>query len=181
VSPTDFVIPGYPPPTEAFTMRDASSITDLVCHHTAGPKNQTPLEIDAFERGRADDPDIYTPYTYLINDAGTVYTGRPPLAVSAASWGRNRESIAICLIGNFQRDDKGYNGPPSDAALTALYDLVLLVHKQYPSIVRTYPHGDIEKMFFPGDSDYGTECAGDELNESIPGIKARVAAILRKH
>jgi hypothetical protein len=175
---SDFVIPGYPPPTEAFTMREASSIVDCVVHHTAGPKNQTPLEIDAFERTR---DDIYTPYTYLIDDAGTVYTGRPPLAVSAASYGRNEESIAICLIGNFQRDDRGYNGPPSDAALTALYDLVLLVHKQYPSITRTYPHGAIEKMFFPGDSDYGTECAGDQLNESIPGIKSRVAAILRRH
>jgi hypothetical protein len=172
------VVPGYPPPTEPFTMRDASSITDLICHHTAGPKNQTPLEIDAFERARGD---IAMPYNYLIDDAGTVYTGRPPLAVSAASYGRNQESIAICLIGNFQRDDPGFNGPPSHAALTALYDLVLLVHRQYPSIVRTYPHGKIADMFFGGDSDYATECAGDQLGESIPGIKSRVAAILRKH
>jgi hypothetical protein len=173
VNTTDIVVPGYPPPTEAYTMRDASSIVDCVVHHTAGPKNQTPLE-----RTRGD---IAMPYNYLIDDAGTVYTGRPTLAVSAASYGRNQESVAICLIGNFQRDDPGFNGPPSHAALTALYDLVLLVHRQYPSITRTYPHGAISDMFFGGDSDYATECAGDQLGESIPGIKSRVAAILRKH
>jgi hypothetical protein len=177
----NIVVPGYPPPTDAFTMREASSVSDLVLHHTAGPKEQTPLEIDAFERTRGD---IAMPYNYLIDDSGTVYTGRPPLAVSAASYGRNKQSIAICLIGNFQRDDPGFNGPPSAAALTALYDLVLLVHRQYPSIMRTYPHGAISEIFFGGDSDYATECAGDQLDEELMrpgGIKSRVAAILRRH
>ena len=175
------VDPGYPAPTSPFTTRAESSISDLVVHHTAGPKSQTPLEIDAFERGRGD---IGMPYTWLIDDAGTIYSGRPPEAVSAASFGRNRQSIAVCLIGDFQRDDPGFNGPPSDAALKSLYDLVLWAHHKYPSIIRTYPHGAISDMFFGGDSNYATACAGDQLDAKLMdpgGIKARVASVLQKH
>jgi hypothetical protein len=175
------VNPGYPAPTSDLTSRDAGSISDAIIHHTAGPKDQTPLDIDAFERTRGD---VMIPYTYLIDDSGTIYSGRPPLAVSAASFGRNRQSIAICLIGDFQVDDAGYNGPPSVAALTSLYDLLLWVHRQYPSIIRTYPHGSISSMFYGGDSDYATECAGDELNAKVMdpgGIKSRIAAILQAH
>jgi hypothetical protein len=174
--------PGYPPPLGQLTPRNASSITDCIVHHTAGPKNQTALEIDAFERTRGD---IAMPYTYLIDDTGAIYSGRPALTVSAASFGRNRESIAICLIGNFQRDDPGYNGPPSVAALTSLYDLILWTHQRFHSINRTYPHESIAAIFFGGDDNYATECAGDQLNNELmkkpDGIKARVAAVLRNH
>jgi hypothetical protein len=175
------VNPGYPAPMSDFTPRNTNTITDAIVHHTAGPKNQTPLEIDAFERNNGD---VFMPYTYLIDNAGVIYSGRPADVVSAASFGRNQQSIAICLIGNFQAHDAGYNGPPSAAALISLYDLLLWLHRQYPSIIRTYPHGSIAAMFFGGDSDYATECAGDELSAKVMdpgGIKSRIAAILRAH
>ena len=175
------VNPHYAPPTESLIPRSASSVTDLVVHHSASPKDQTVLEIDAFERANGD---AMMPYTYLIDDAGVIYSGRPALTVSAASFGRNRESIAVCLIGNFQRSDSGFNGPPSQAALTSLYDLILWLHLQFPSINRTYPHGCIADLFFDGDPGYATECAGDQLDEKLMdpgGIKSRVAAVLQRH
>jgi len=167
----------YPAPTSPFTPRSAGAITDFIVHHSAGPKSQTPMQIDAFERTEGD---IYIPYTWLIDDKGTIYSGRPPEFISAASYGRNAESVAVCLIGNFQKDDKGYNGPPSTAALNSLYDLCLYAHKKYPSIIRTYPHGSIAHLFFEDDDNYATECAGDQLNALVPGIKSRISKLLVK-
>jgi hypothetical protein len=170
--------PAYPQAAGSFTMRSLSGITDFIVHHSAGPKSQTPLEIDAFERGNGD---VYMPYTWLIDDAGTIFAGRPANYVSAATYGRNQESVAVCLIGDFQRDDAGYNGPPSAAALAALEALCLLAHKQFPSIVRTIVHGDVAAMFFGGDGNYATACCGDELKADVEQIRSRIAATLRKH
>jgi hypothetical protein len=171
-----FVEPAYPPPTGDFTPRPASAITDAIIHHTDGPQSQTPLEIDAFERSRGD---IAMPYTWLIGPDGTIYTGRPPLVESAASYGRNEQSVAICVIGAFQEGTPEYNGPPTDAALDQLLELLVWVHRQYPTIERTIAHRDIAPMFYPDDQgDYSTACCGSVLYALLPDIKAKVFAEL---
>ena len=170
--------PGYSDPTSPFTVRGDDAVTDFVVHHSAGPLNQTPLEIDAFER---ENGDIYMPYTWLIDNKGNIYSGRPVYAVSAATFGRNQESVAVCLIGNFERSSPGYNGPPSQEALASLETLCMWAHRQYPSIVRTYCHGDVAGLFYGGDSNYATLCCGDILRTQVAGIKARIAAALIKH
>jgi hypothetical protein len=166
----------YPDQAGPFSLRALSSITDFIVHHSAGPTSQTPLEIDAFERSRGD---IYIPYTWLIGADGTVYDGRPITAISAASYGRNAQSVAVCVIGNFQENDAGYTGPPSDAQLNSLLSLCIYAHRTIPMIVRTYAHGDIAMMFYPQDpGDYSTACCGSVLRAKLPDIKSKVAQAL---
>ncbi len=166
----------YPAPAQAFTPRSASAITDFVVHHTAGPLAQTPLEIDAFERTNGD---IFMPYTWLIDSAGNIYEGRPPLTISAATFGRNVESVACCLIGNFQDNAAGFNGPPSAAQFAALTDLCVWAHRQFPAISQTYAHGDVAHLFYHDDSFYATECCGNVLRALLPGLRTSVSAALQ--
>lgn len=172
----EIIAVNYPPPTHPFSMRDGSNITDFVVHHSAGPLTQTPPQIDAFERTNGD---IYMPYTWLIDTAGKVYAGRPPLAISAATFGRNVESVACCMIGNFQDDASGFHGPPSAAQLGALTDLCIWAHRQFPSISRTYAHGDVAGLFYNGDSFYATACCGNVLRALLPALRTRVAGALQ--
>lgn len=171
-----FVGPGYPPVNGEFTPRERSTVTDLVIHHTAGPKTQTPLEIDAFERTRGD---IYMPYTWLIGPDGTIYNGRPPLAVSAATYGRNVQSVAICLIGNFQSDDAGFTGDPPSEQLNALLSLAIWVHRQFPTIDNTYAHGQVYQYHPSEMTDYTTACCGNALIVMLPDIKNKIRAALQ--
>ena len=175
----NIVTPPYVGPRSPWVARNTGSVTDFIVHHSAGPKSQTPMEIEAFELGRGDNG---MPYTWLIDDKGTVYTGRPPHAVSAATYGRNSESVAVCMIGNFELGDTGYNGPVSDAALASLVDLCILAHRQLPSIVRTIAHRDVALLFYPQDQgDYSTACCGSELYAYLPTLRAKVGAALNNH
>jgi hypothetical protein len=172
-----FVTPAYPPPSGAFTPRP-SPPTDLIVHHSDGPQSQTPLAIDAEERAKGD---VGMPYEYLIGPDGTVYTGRPVQFVSAASYGRNEQSIAICMIGAYHAGTPEYNGPPPAAQLDALLELLVWLHQQHPTIERMYAHGDIAAMFYPTDQgDYSTACCGSVLRAMLPGIFAKVRAALGK-
>lgn len=167
----------YPPPLNVLTPRTPADITDIIVHHTDGPKDQTPLEIDAEERPRG-----YSmmPYGYLIADDGVIFKGRPDLVRSAASFGRNPQSIAVCLIGAFEKNTLEYNGPPSQAAVKSLITLGAWLHKAYP-IVRTIGHCEIAPLFYPDDEgDYSTACPGDVLFAMLPSIKEAIADLLGK-
>jgi hypothetical protein len=162
----NYINPVYNPASGPFVKRSADMITDVIIHHTDGPSDQTPLQIDAFERSRGD---IYMPYGRLIGPDGKAYTGRPDLVESAASYGRNPVSIAVCVIGDFQ------DAEPTDAAWTTLCEVVLDLHKRYLSIVRTYGHRDIEDMFYSSDpnkaADFGTLCPGNRLEARLPELR----------
>ena len=99
----------YPAPESPFESRPLTSITKLVIHHTAGPLDQSPLEIDAEERSGGDY--IYVPYTWFVDYKGNKYVARPPGVVSAATFGWNKESVAICAIGNYRALGRGV--PPA--------------------------------------------------------------------
>jgi len=168
VTAPTIVDPGYSPPDGAFTLRTATSITDFIVHHSAGPTSQTPLEIDAFERGNGD---IFMPYTWLIAADGTIFSGRPPSAMSAATYGRNAQSVACCLIGNFQQDDAGYTGQPTTAQMASLTSLCIWAHRQYPTIERTIAHGDVAALFYGGSGDYATACCGSWRRPNLSSNK----------
>ncbi len=175
----NIIQPNYPPPNNPLTPRSASDITDLVIHHSDGPVDQTPLEIDTEERNTTTQtPYSMIPYEYLIDSKGNVYKGRPDLFESGASFGRNPMSVAVCCIGGFQEGD-GYTGPPSDAMLNSLLELCIYLHRLYPTIERTYAHRDIAPMFYPNDEgDYSTACCGNVLYEHLPDLKSKIAAAL---
>lgn len=149
--------------------RNVAIISDIIVHHTAGPTSQTAYEIDTEHRniGMA-----MIGYNFLIAHDGAINEGRPIQYVPAAAFGRNHESINVCLVGNFEHGDHGYTGPPSAAQIVALKQLSVYLHSTYPQISRTIGHRDVATLFYPGDeADYATACPGDQLYALLPDIK----------
>lgn len=170
--------PEYPAPANAMTPRLRGSISELIIHHTAGPAHQGPLEIDAEHRARGF---AMIGYNYVIDYDGTVFAGRPLLDVPAAAYGRNATSVDVALTGNFQSDDHGFTGPPTQPQIAALEALALFLHQQLPTITRTIGHRDVAPLFYPNDQgDYATACPGDLLYAQLPAIKAAVHSALPK-
>lgn len=162
----------YPAPATAMAMRQLSSISDIIIHHTAGPLSQTALEIDQEHRAEGW---AGIGYNYVIDKDGVIFAGRPDMYVPAAAFGRNAESTNIVIIGDFQSNDSGYTGEPGSAQLESLKALVLYLHKKYPSIARTIGHRDVATMFYPADqAPYATACPGDKLYAHLADVKTYV-------
>lgn len=168
----------YAPPLYDMNPRPFSAITDFIFHHTAGSLQQTPTDID-YEHRHLNPPDAMIAYNWVITPIGEVYAGRPILFDSAASFGRNHESVAAVLVGNFQSDDAGFTGNPTPAQIEAAKQLCLAMHVKIPSIARTYGHGQIPALFYGGDSNYATACPGNRMLDLIPEIKQYVLTQLR--
>lgn len=157
--------PDYPPPNGDPAYRELGVITDEQVHHSAGSPSQSPLDIDAEHRAR---DMVMIAYNFLIGPEGTIYQGRPLNMVPAATQGFNTIGVPICLLGNFQSDDAGYSGPPTDLQVQALKELSVYVHQKVPNIMNTKGHRD-----YMSDA-----CPGDKLYELLPEIRAYVHAHL---
>lgn len=175
----DLIPVPYAEPLFPMAVRNDSSVTDCVIHHTAGALTQTPLDIDAEHRA-LNPPDAMIAYNAVITPDGKAYAGRPAHFIPAATYGRNTESYAIVLVGNFEPGSAGYTGNPTNAQIVALYNLVLQVHLRYP-ITRTYGHGDVAALFYGGDPNYATACPGRNLSAEIPLIRKQIAQRLARH
>src|SRR5271166_1200601 len=141
------IIPvSYPPPKSPPNQLVPANIKYLVIHHTAGSTSQTPLEIDSEERAGEY---AMMPYELLCNQEGLVYAGRPLEYESAATYGLNDVSVAIVAIGNYQSDDAGFTGLPTQALLDALVSAGAYLHQQFPSITETIGHRDAEQLVDP--------------------------------
>ena len=158
--------PTYPAPTAAFTSRDMDQVNYAIVHHAVTSLKTSPEEIDQMHRARGF---IYIGYHLLVNTYGEVFAGRPLSAVPAAAQGYNADSVDICLIGNFQSDEPGYNGPPTHAQYQALIDALVYVHQQVPSIDKTVGHGDL----------MADACPGDIVKARLPSLKEQVYDILK--
>src|ERR1700682_2532894 len=99
--------PNLPAPTQPFTLRDMSKVTLAIVHHSVTTLRTTMAQIDAMHRARGF---IFFGYHFGINLSGKIWEGRPLSSVPAAAEGFNTNSVDICLIGNFQSNDAGYNG-----------------------------------------------------------------------
>lgn len=154
------------------TPRSVSMITDFIIHHTAGPINQTALDIckEHMDRGFST-----IGYNWVITEDGVVHSGRQIEYVPAAAYGRNTQSVNVALTGNFEFGDPGYTGPPTPQQIQALKDLCVYAHASMPNIVRTIGHKDVAPLFFPSDeADYSTACPGSQLYSLIPAVKQYV-------
>ncbi len=169
----------YPAPAGYMTPRAIASISDLIVHHTAGAVTQTPLEIDAEHRAIGD---AMIAYNYVITPDGKVYTGRPIDVVPAAAYGRNAQSINVVLVGNFEAGDAGYTGPPTKEQTASLEALAIQLHRQYPTIERTYGHRDVATLFYANDTaPYATACPGSVLYAELASIKRAIGAAINVH
>lgn len=161
------------------TPRALSDISDLIIHHSAGPQTQTPLAIDQEHRNEGW---AMIGYNYVVGADGTVYAGRPVDVVPSAAYGRNTESINVCLLGNYQPGTDGYNGNPPSPQISALKQFSIFLHQKYPQISRTIGHRDIAPMFFPQDEgDYSTACPGQSLYVLLKEIRSSTLAVLVHH
>lgn len=164
----------YPPPTSDFTTRSVLQISQVVIHHSAGPITQTPLEIDAFERQRADHF-IYMPYNFVAGPTDgdyhkpVIYKGRPYTAVEGATFGQHLQSLSICILGNFKKGDAGYTGPPTQELINLIVEWRIFVESFCPAISRTVGHNETAK-----EQDYIDECPGSDWIALLPSIRTRV-------
>ena len=159
----------YPNVGENYATRSVSSITDFIIHHSAGGTEQSPLDINAEHQARGM---AMIAYNWVIEADGTLVAGRPIGWVSAASYGRNPQSVSVCLLGNFELLDPGYTGDPTPQQVEALKTLCLKAHQHITSISRTYGHKDLARLFYGQDqAEYSTACPGSELEKLIPDVK----------
>jgi hypothetical protein len=168
----------YPNPQSVMALRDPGEITDLIYHHSAGSPDQTPREIDLEhrERGMAE-----IGYNYVIAKDGTIYNGRAANFIPAATFGRNAQSVNVCVLGNFQHDDPGYTGAPTPEQIMSAKNLGVYLHAIFPSIVRTIGHAQVAELFYPDDKeDYSTLCPGSEFLALLPAIKLYIAENLHQ-
>jgi N-acetylmuramoyl-L-alanine amidase len=173
IIPVDYGIPVHP-----MTERDVTKITDLIIHHSAGSLSQTVQNIDAEHRAEGWSE---IGYNFVITPDGNIYSGRDTKYVPSAAYGRNAQSVNVCLIGNFQHDDKGYTGPPTNAQLVSLNDLAVHLHHAYPTISTTIAHGDVAlKYYASAPGDYATSCCGSELRSKLPALREYVLAHAKK-
>lgn len=169
----------YPEPKFDMTYRNESDIIYAIVHHTAGALRQTALDIDAEHRAIGD---AMIAYNMVITPDGQVYDGRPEQYDSAAAFGANGTSVDVVCVGNFQSDDAGYTGPPTDAQLNALLQVLTYWHRKYPRIQRTLGHQQVASVLYPTNpAPYATACPGDKMMAVLPGIIDKVRAAVNVH
>ena len=160
----------YGAPAHEMTPRELSQITDLIIHHSAGSLSETVHDIDSQHRAQGWS---MIGYNFVITPDGQVYAGRDLHVVPSAAYGRNTQSVNVCLIGNFQQGDKGYTGPPTKAQLDSLKALSVSLHKSIPTINCTIAHGDVALKYYASNpGDYATACCGSELKAFLPELRS---------
>ena len=127
----------------------------LVFHHTASDN----MTVEAINQSHKDKGWGGIGYHYYIRKDGTIYKGRPEEAVGAHAIGKNRDSIGICLEGNFE------NTKPTEKQINSLVKLSTDIIIKY-NLDSTLGHKDV----------YNTLCPGK--NFSIDSINEKIASEL---
>lgn len=130
--------------------------TWLVVHHSATDKDAELSDIRQGHLNRGWD-DIG--YHWLIDNKGLLHKGRSEEVPGAHVLGFNQESIAVCLVGNFEKDE------PSPLAQDTLTRLLYVLAKQY-SIDPGRIIGHLESPTKPT-----TLCPGAKLIKLLPEIR----------
>jgi hypothetical protein len=116
-------------------------------------------------------------YHGVIYPDGTGIQGRPFNMIPAAAQGLNTESVDICLIGNFQSDDPGFTGPPTQAQIDTLIKVFAFLGTIFPNIDKTIGHRDVAPLI--GDPSVATACPGNLLEAQLPEIRTKIALMLQ--
>lgn len=113
--------------------------TILVYHHTA-IKNISPEDIDKLHKNKGWKG---IGYHYYIRKDGTIYKGREDDAEGSHVKGHNKESIGICVEGNFEDEYL------SDKQIESLRKLSVYICLKY-NIKDILPHKELGKTLCPG-------------------------------
>lgn len=154
---------GARPPRGVPQITAWTASSDLWLHHTAGPPDQTPAQIQAFHQGPSRGwSDIG--YSYLIDFEGTVYEGRGREVWGAHSPGKNGEP-SVALIGDYQTIR------PSDAQHRAVYDLL-----DFLGARKVRGHRENTATSCPGDAAYSMIVVGGPPAAPRITLKERLMA-----
>lgn len=110
-------------PVKRYLTRELTSITHVVLHHS-GTREGSPMSFAKYHVFLRGWPGIG--YHYVINKDGTIYKTNSLSTISYHTRGLNRESVGICLIGNFSVEI------PRSAELASLFYLLGLFWKYFP-------------------------------------------------
>ncbi|MDY7100936.1 MAG: N-acetylmuramoyl-L-alanine amidase [Actinomycetota bacterium] len=121
-------------------------VSEVVLHHTAGGTSSETRQVRAAQDEHMDVrgwDDIA--YNWLVGQSGRVFDGRIR-NMGAATKGRNDRSVAICLIGDFDRNR------PSAAAISSVSELYarLIVRRIVTSRATLIAHRDVADTVCPG-------------------------------
>ena len=116
-------------------------IDTIIIHHSASPaKTTTPADIEKWhlEKGFSD-----IGYHYMIDNNGEIHKGRLEKTIGAHCKGGNRNSIGICVFGDFEKEIA------SPKAFSTLIDLTENISLRY-KIKKILPHLSLGKTKCPG-------------------------------
>ena len=131
----------------------------LVYHHTASSE-ATPKDINKNHVEKGWDG---IGYHFYIRKDGTIYRGRPEETIGAHVYQRNRDTLGICLEGNFE------NEKPSDSQIESLVKLSSDMIMKY-NIEDLMGHKDLYNTLCPGkgfDLEYVKLKVADEVIKNI--------------
>jgi len=117
----------------------------IYVHWSAGPKTQTPRQIQDFHMDSRGWSDVA--YSWLVDDSGVIYEGRGWGVVGGHTAGYNSSSHAVCYIGRSK---------PSQKALDSI-SIVIAEHN------KRYPHGYVR----PHNAVSATACPGPDLTKWV--------------
>jgi hypothetical protein len=140
----------------------------IAVHHSATPRENTTVAGITAAHKRKGWPHIG--YHRVIGQDGTIaYT----LALEEDGfhvWGRNKDTIGICVVGNFEQEY------PIRAQIENLEkELLSLCQKLGLSASKIYGHKEVSLPF------HGTACPGKNLFSLLPGIKKKVGEKLTQN
>jgi hypothetical protein len=113
--------------------------TEFVVHHSGGPVDQTPREIQDWCMDGRKFKDV--DYNFLVNQDGKIFEGRGWNAVGSHTVGHNTTGIGVCVIG----DNK-----LSAAAANALRRLYEEACRRSGKRLTPHVHGDLDQTSCPG-------------------------------
>ena len=128
--------------------------TKLVYHHTA-IKNISPEDINKLHKNKGWKG---IGYHYYIRKDGTIYKGREDDAEGSHVKGYNKESIGICVEGNFEEEYL------SDEQIESLKKISLYICLKY-NIKDILPHKELGKTLCPGKNFPLEEIKNDVIKE----------------
>lgn len=151
--------------------RRPHEIHDLVVHHTAGPADQSPAQINRIHQQRDWGPGhgaapVYAPritYHYGVSAAGVQWKFNATADVTWHCPGKNRSGLSIVLFGDLSRQEVPLDQYRSFLELAAR----ILIAQRTIRLDRVWRHGDI----------VATQCPGRYFPETAR-VRADLAAAL---
>lgn len=130
--------------------------TQIIYHHSAS-SSKSPESIHEYHKNNGWSG---IGYHYYITKDGVIYNGRPENAEGAHTKGQNKNSIGICLEGNFEDEEITLEQSQS------LYEISMYIALKY-DIYKIIGHGDAGQTLCPG-KNFDVEKMKDSV---INGVK----------